>query len=70
MYVDVDLYEPSKAVIEACLPRMPKGSVIVIDELCYEDWPGETQAILDLFDVNKLEIVRSPTVPNIAYVRL
>lgn len=67
LYLDLDLYEPTKVALEACLPRMPKGSVICIDELCYEDWPGETEAILDLFNVNNLELKRSPTVPNIAY---
>ena len=70
LYLDVDLYEPTKAVIEACLPRMSKGSVICIDELCYEDWPGETEAVLDLFNANNLKIERSPTVPNIGVIRI
>ena len=70
LYLDVDLYKPTKAVMEACLPRMPKGSVICIDELCYEDWPGETEAVLDLLDVNKYQMERSPIVPNIGIIRI
>jgi len=70
LYLDLDLYKPTKEVLEACLPRMTKGSVICIDELCYEDWPGETQAVYDIFDVNNLVIERSPIVPNIGVIRL
>jgi len=67
LYLDVDLYEPTKKAIELCLPRMPKGSLICIDELCYEDWPGETEALIDLFNINNLRLKRSSIVPNIAY---
>ena len=70
LYLDVDLYEPTKAVIEACLPRMPKGSVICLDEISYEDWPGETEALLDLFNINNLKIERSSIVPSIGVIRL
>lgn len=70
LHVDIDLYEPTKAAIATCLPRMPKGAVICFDELCYRDWPGETAAVLELFDLNTLHIQRSPYVPNIAYVTI
>lgn len=70
LYLDLDLYLPTKETLAACLPRMPKGSVIVIDELCYEDWPGETEAVLDLFDLNTVTMERSPLVPNIGVIRL
>ncbi len=69
--LDLDLYEPTKAVIEACLPRMSKGSVICFDELCYEDWPGETNAMLDSFiNINSVTIERLPHVPNICVIRI
>jgi len=67
LYLDLDLYEPTKVALETCLPRMPKGSIICIDELCYEDWPGETEALIDIFNINKLQLKRTPIVPNIAY---
>jgi len=70
LYLDLDLYKPTKAVLEACLPRMCKGSLICIDELCYEDWPGETQALFDTLNLNELTIERSPIVPNIGVIRL
>jgi len=70
LYLDIDLYKPTFEVIQACLPRMCKGSIVCIDELCYEDWPGETQAVYDALKINDLKIERSPIVPNIGVIRL
>lgn len=70
LYLDMDLYEPTKIVLAHCLPRMCKGAVICFDELCYEDWPGETQALFEFFDINNYKLTRSTTVPNISYLRL
>ena len=35
-YFDFDLYEPTKACLEAIRPRLSKGSVLVFDELKYK----------------------------------
>ena len=69
LYLDLDLYEPTRKAIETCLPRMPKGSIICIDEICYKQWPGETKAVLDLFDLNSLKLERS-VIPNIGIIRI
>ncbi len=58
LYLDVNLYEPTKAALDAFLPRMPKGSVIVFDELNDRGLPGETLALMDSIDVRKLRIER------------
>lgn len=58
LYLDVNLYDPTKAAIEAFLPRMPKGSVIVFDELNDRGLPGETIALLETIDIKKLRIER------------
>lgn len=60
LYLDFDLYEPTKVAIETLLPRMPKGSVIAFDELNDPSWPGETQAVLETIGINKLKIERFP----------
>lgn len=70
LYLDLDLYEPTRACIEACLPRMPKGSVICIDEINFETFPGETQAVYDCLDLRTVTMERVPWVPNIAVIRL
>ena len=60
LYLDLDLYAPTKAALEAFLPRMPKGGVIVFDELNAEKFPGETQAVHEVMGLNKCKIERFP----------
>lgn len=56
LYLDFDLYEPTKIALNFIVPRMPKGSVIAFDEIHFERFPGETIALLEKFDINKYEI--------------
>ena len=44
LFLDFDLYEPTKVALEQMVPRMPKGAVLAFDELDNPIWPGETQA--------------------------
>ena len=67
LYLDFDLYEPTKIAIENFLPRMPKGSIIVFDELNAESWPGETEAVLDTIGISKLKIQRPTFNPYPCY---
>jgi hypothetical protein len=67
LYLDFDLYEPTKVAIEEFLPRMPKGSIIAFDELDHPLWPGETSALVDTLGINKLEIKRFDFDPYIGY---
>ena len=67
LFLDFDLYEPTKVALENFLPRMPKGAVIALDELDNPIWPGETQALLDSIGINRLELRRFEWDPYIAY---
>lgn len=58
LYLDLDLYKPTKAALQALLPRMPKGGVIVFDELNAEIFPGETQAVQEVVGLKNLKIER------------
>lgn len=58
LYLDLDLYKPTKAALQAFLPRMPKGAVIVFDELNAEIFPGETQAVQEVVGLKNLKIER------------
>ena len=64
---DFDLYEPTKIMLEHMLPRMPKGAIIVFDEINNPNWPGETQALLEAFNLNTLRLKRFNFDPNISY---
>jgi hypothetical protein len=60
LYLDFDLYEPTKVAIETFLPRMPKGAILAFDELNQAAWPGETQAVLETVGIRNLKIQRFP----------
>ncbi len=67
LFLDFDLYEPTKAAIENFFPRMPKGAIIALDELDNPLWPGETLALLETVGINKLTIKRVEFDPYIGY---
>ena len=56
--LDLDLYEPTKAALTAFLPVMPKGAIIIFDELNAAKVPGETIAVKELIGISKLRIER------------
>ena len=60
MYLDLDLYKPTKTALDQILPRMPKGAVIAFDEVNHAPWPGETSALLDVVSLNSLRLRRIP----------
>jgi hypothetical protein len=70
LYLDFDLYEPTKAALELFLPRMSKGALVCFDELNCEGFPGETEAMLEAFDLTRYSIRRFPTDPWISYIEL
>lgn len=70
LYLDFDLYEPTKTAIELFYPRMPKGAVIVFDELDEAPWPGETMAVLETLGINNLRIRRFPYASGLSYAVL
>jgi len=67
LFLDFDLYEPTKIALKHFLPRMPKGAIIAFDELDNPIWPGETLALLETININKLETRRLDFDPYIGY---
>lgn len=67
LFLDLDLYEPTKVAIENFYPRMPKGSVIAFDELDNPLWPGETTALLESIGINRLKIERIDFDPYLGF---
>lgn len=59
LYLDFDLYRPTKIALENFVPRMPKGAIIGFDEINMKAWPGETEAVLETFGIKNLRIKRS-----------
>lgn len=59
-YFDLDIYEPTKACLEALKPHLTKGSIIGFDELNASDHPGETIALREALGLGSYHIKRSP----------
>lgn len=70
LFLDFDLYDPTKVALQNFLPRMPKGAILAFDELNNPWWPGETQAALELLDINNMQINRFSFDPSISYIIL
>jgi len=66
-YFDMALYEPTKNCLKAILPRLIKGSILVFDELCHPDYPGETQAVFEVLQARNHTIRRSKFLPDRSY---
>ena len=67
LFLDFDLFEPTKVAIENFYPRMPKGAIIAFDELDNPIWPGETLALLETIGISSLKIQRLDFDPYIGY---
>ncbi len=50
--IDVDIYEPVRVSLEHLYPRVVPGGVVVLDEFAHIDWPGESNALVDVFTEN------------------
>jgi len=70
LFMDFDLYEPTKVALEQFVPRMPKGAIIAFDELDNPLWPGETNAVIDTLGMGKLQLERLEFDPYIAFARI
>jgi hypothetical protein len=70
LYLDFDLYEPTKLALELFLPRMPAGAVLAFDQINHPLWPGETRALLERFDLRRYQVRKFPYEINMSYVVL
>ena len=70
LYLDFNLYAPTKTAYDVIIPRMPKGAVIAFDELNSKECRGETLALLDSIGVSKLKIRKIPIDPYVSYAIL
>jgi Macrocin-O-methyltransferase (TylF) len=66
--IDTDVYRPAKTALETLRPRMPKGAVIIFDELASPLFPGETVAVADVLGLNNCRIQRFEFAPALSYM--
>lgn len=70
LFLDFDLYEPTRVALENFVPRMPRGAVLAFDELDNPLWPGETLAMLEVFKERMPRIERLDFDPYIGFAVL
>ena len=59
VYMDVDIYKPTKAILEMIVKRVPKGGIIAFDQLNDERDHGETVALLEQININNHQLRRN-----------
>ena len=67
LYLDFDLYAPTKAALQHLLPRVVAGGVVAFDELNCADFPGETVALMETVGLERVNLRRFPLDPYISY---
>jgi hypothetical protein len=60
LHLDVDLYGPTKAALEAFYPLVVKGGLVVFDEYGLNEWGGESKAAEDYFGADMPLIEKFP----------
>lgn len=68
LVLDFDIYEPTLAALEHLGPRMPRGGVVVFDELNCRDWPGETEAVRESGLLNRGVLKRCEFTSTMSYL--
>jgi hypothetical protein len=58
-YFDMDLYEPTRACLQALGPYVTKGSVVGFDEVAHPGWPGETVALREVHGLDRVRLQRT-----------
>lgn len=67
LHLDMDVYAPTRVVIESLLDRLTRGSVIIFDELTAPFFPGESQAVIDTLGLGNLRLRRTQFNPYSAW---
>jgi hypothetical protein len=68
VYLDFDLYEPTRVALEHLYPRVVAGGIVAFDELNSPEFPGETTALLETLGAGRAPLRRFPIDPHISYL--
>jgi len=59
-FFDLDLYAPTREVLQAIRPHLVKGSIVAFDELGHPRWPGVTAAIRETLGLENMTLRQLP----------
>ena len=66
---DMDVYLPTREVLEKIKPRLTRRSVLVFDEFSHRKFPGEVQAVREVFDMMDVDFTRSVHQSHVAIMK-
>ena len=69
LHLGMNLYKPTYFSLKYFLPRMPKGSIVVIDGLNHAA-PGCLQALEENIDISKISLKTFDYFPNFTYFEI
>lgn len=67
LYLDLDVFEPTRVALQHFMPRMPRGAIVAFDELNHEVWPGETVAVFRELGLRNIRLERFPFGGTVSY---
>ena len=67
LYLDFDIYQPTRVALDHFYPRVVKGGIVAFDELNCAEFPGETIALLETLDLSQVKLERFAFDPYISY---
>lgn len=69
LYLDFDLYEPTRIALEEFLPLVPVGGIVAFDELNQFRWAGETRAFNEMIGIKNVELKKFHFDTHVSYFR-
>ena len=70
LHLDLDFYAPTKKVLHLAIDRMPKGAIVVFDEINHDDYPGETVAVMEELGIKNINLNRVQEASMAGYWRV
>jgi len=70
LILDTDLYESTKVALEMFLPHLHKGAIVVLDEVCYSKFIGETIALKHSLTLNNVRLQKFPFESSCGYFEI
>ncbi len=67
LYLDFDIYEPTKMALEYLLPLVPKGGIVGLDEINCKKWQGETIAFKECVPLKTAKLKKFSYDPWVSY---
>ncbi|MBI3222671.1 MAG: class I SAM-dependent methyltransferase [Nitrosomonadales bacterium] len=67
LYMDLDLYQPTREVLKKLYDRVPQGGIVAFDQLNHRAFPGETSAFLEVLGDRGCALKRLPFCSRISY---